>query len=306
MAAINKADAEALLARQNINTILQDDVKDSVALASFRTLPMSAGTAKMPVLAALPTAGFVTDDIDAPTSTKPTAELRWGKKELVVEEIAVIVPIHENTFDDSEFNVWNEVRPRIAEQFGRVLDAAVLFGTNKPATWDSAIVPAAVAAGNVYVEGASTVDLAEDVNRAWALVEADGFDVSAQYTSTAMRARLRGLRDKNGAPIYLDALRSDKDTASLMGAPLLYVRNGAWDKTAASMIVGDPTKAVIGLRQDVTYKILDQATVGGYNLAEKDMIAIRAKLRVAFAVAAPVTAEGGAEAYPFAVLKPAA
>ena len=60
MAAINKADAEALLARQNINTILQDDVKDSVALASFRTLPMSAGTAKMPVLAALPTAGFVT------------------------------------------------------------------------------------------------------------------------------------------------------------------------------------------------------------------------------------------------------
>ena len=306
MAAINKADAEALLARQDINTILQDDVRDSVALSSFRTIRMSAGTAKMPVLAALPTAGFVTDDIDAPTSTKPTAEMRWGKKELVVEEIAVIVPIHENTFDDSEFNVWNEVRPRIAEQFGRVLDAAVLFGTNKPTTWDAALVPGATAAGNIYTEGTSAVDLAEDINQTWALVEADGFDVTAQYTSTAMRARLRGLRDSNGSPIYLDALRSDKDTAALMGAPVLYARNGAWDKAAASMIVGDSSKAVIGLRQDVTYKILDQATVGNYNLAEKDMIAIRAKMRVAFAVAAPITAEGGASAYPFAVLKPAA
>ena len=34
------------------------------------------------------------------------------------------------------------------------------------------------------------------------------------------------------------------------------------------------------------------------------MIALRCKMRVAFAVAAPFTLEGGAGAYPFAVLKP--
>ena len=65
MAAIKKADAEALLNKQDINEILQDAPKASMALSSFRTIRMSAGTAKMPVLAALPTAGFVTDDIDA-------------------------------------------------------------------------------------------------------------------------------------------------------------------------------------------------------------------------------------------------
>ena len=51
----------------------------------------------------------------------------------------------------------------------------------------------------------------------------------------------------------------------------------------------------------MTFKILDQATVGGYNLAEKDMIALRCKMRVAFAVANPIQI-GIAGGYPFAVL----
>ena len=304
MAAIKKADAEALLNKQDINEILQDAPKASMALSSFRTIRMSAGTAKMPVLAALPTAGFVTDDIDADTSTKPTSQVKWGKKELIVEEIAVIVPIHENTFDDSAFNIWNEVRPLIGQKFGRVLDGAVFFGINKPTTWDQAIVPGAVAAGNVAYEGTVDGDLAEDINQTWALVEADGFDVNANYTSRALRARLRGLRDTTGQPIYLDSLRSDQGTASIYGEPLHYATNGAWDAAAATLVAGDRTKAVIGIRQDMQFKILDQATVGGYNLAEKDMIALRCKMRVAYAVAAPYTLEGGANAYPFAVLKP--
>lgn len=304
MAVIKKADAEALLNKQNIATILQDAPKASVALESFRRITLSRGTAKMPVLAALPTAGFVTDDVDAATSTKPTTSVHWGKKELIVEEIAVIVPIHENTFDDSEFNIWAEVRPLIQQEFGRVLDGAVFFGTNKPSTWDQAIVPGAVAAGNIVYEETATGDLASDINDTWAAVEADGFDVNVNYTSRALRARLRGLRDSNGQPIYLDSLRSDANTASIYGSPLHYATNGAWKTTDATLIAGDRDKAIIGIRQDVTFKILDQATVGGYNLAEKDMIALRAKLRVAFAVAAPYTLEGGANAYPFAVLKP--
>src|SRR5690606_5749269 len=149
MADISRADALALLARQDINEIIKPDTAQSAALASFRTIRMSAGTARMPVLSALPTAGFVTDTGDADTDVKPTSKVSWVNKDLVAEEIAVIVPVHENTLADSRFDIWAEVRPLVSQEFGRVLDGAVFFGTNKPATWlDPALVPGAIAAGN--------------------------------------------------------------------------------------------------------------------------------------------------------------
>ena len=303
MADITKADALALLARQDINEIIKPDTSESAALASFRTIRMSAGTARMPVLAALPTAGFVSESATAAEGVKPTSKVSWTNKELVAEEIAVIVPVHENTLADSNFDIWAEVRPLVAQEFGRVLDGAVFFGENKPATWlDPALVPGAIAAGNVIEEGTS-IDLAEDFNEAFGFVEDDEFDVNAAFTARFLRRQLRGLRDADNAPIYLDSLRSDQGTASIYGQDLFYVGNRSWDRTEAVALVGDRSKVVLGIREDVQVKLLDQATVGGINLAERDMVALRFKFRVAFATAFS-TANGEATDYPFAVITP--
>lgn len=306
MADINRTDAAGLLAQQNINEIIEEATRTSAALSTFRTIPLSAGTARLPVLSALPTAGFVTEAADA-TGVKPTSEVTWANKTLTPEEIAVIVPIHEHVFDDSSFNVWDQVRPLIAQEFGRVLDGAVLFGTNIPASWDDSLEDGARAAGNVR-SAAAAGDLAEDINQTWALVEADGFDVNVNYAARSLRASLRGLRDANGQPIYLDNLRGDGASASIYGEDVFYVTNGAWvpatagpPEAGATLIAGDRTKAILGIRQDMTFKLLDQATVGNLNLAERDMIALRCKMRVAFAVATPVNPEA-AGGYPFAVL----
>lgn len=306
MADINRTDAEALLRTQDINEIIAEAEQTSAALSTFRTVRMGTGTSRMPVLSALPSAGFVTEASDA-TGVKPTSEVTWANKELIAEEIAVIVPIHENVFEDSAFNVWDEIRPLIAQEFGRVLDGAVLFGTNIPATWDDSLEDGARAAGNTY-SGATAGDLAEDINQVWALVEADGFDVNVNYAPRSLRSQLRGLRDSNGQPIYLDSLRNDGGTASVYGEDLVYVTNGAWEaaaagtpNTGADFIAGDRNKAILGVRQDMTFKLLDQATVGTLNLAERDMIALRCKMRVAFAVATPITVEGSG-GYPFAIL----
>lgn len=304
MADITRADALALLARQDINEIIKPDVQSSVALQAFRQVRMSAGTARMPVLSAIPTAGFVTDGSAAEgTGVKPTSKVTWANKELIAEEIAVIVPIHENTLADSNFDIWGEVRPLVTQEFGRVLDAAVFFGVNKPATWtDPALVPGAIAAENYVVQGTG-VDLAEDINEAFGLVEDDEFDVNAAFTGRFLRRQLRGLRDADNAPIYLDALRSDGSTASIYGQDLMYIKNGGWDRDEAALLVGDSTKVVIGVREDFQVKLLDQATVGGINLAERDMIALRFKFRVAFATAYSTARIGGAPTdYPFAVV----
>lgn len=312
MADITRADALALLATQEINEIVKPELAQSAALSSFRTVRMSKGTARMPVLATLPTAGFVTDGAANESSgVKPTSKVTWTNKELIAEEIAVIIPIHENTLADSEFDIWGEVRPLVSQELGRVLDAAVFFGTNKPSTWtDPALIPGAIAAENYIVEGflpdgTASLDLAEDFNEAFGLVEDDGFDVNVAFTDRFLRRRLRGLRDADGQPIYLDGIRRDGSTPEIYGQPLNYLRNGGWDRDVATALVGDKDAVVIGIREDVQVKMLTEATVGGINLAERDMVALRFKFRVAFATAFSRARIGGSVTdYPFAIIAP--
>ena len=300
MADISKAEALALLAEQDIDEIINPKTSQSAALQSFHSVKMTAGTAKMPVLAALPTAGWVTDT-GASTDTKPTSKMSWRDKNLVAEEIAVIVPIHENTLADSKFDIWGQVRPLVVAEFGRVLDLAIFQGVNKPASWtDAALIPGAIAAGNTLE---ATADVAEDFNDAFALVENDEFDVNAVYTGRFMRSQLRGLRDSQNRPVYLDALRSDGDTSSIYGQDLFYVTNRSWNRNQAIALVGDRDAVTLGIREDVQVKLLDQATVGGINLAERDMVAMRFKFRVAYATAYS-TAGMAENAYPFSVITP--
>lgn len=303
MADISRTDALALLARQDLSEIIKPETSGSAALASFRTIRMSAGTVKMPVLAALPTAGWVGESATAPSGVKPTSKVSWTDKNLIAEEIAVIVPVHENVIADARFDIWGEVRPLVAAEFGRILDAAVFFGEGKPTSWtDPALVPGAIAAGNVVAAGTG-VDLAEDFNQAFGEVEDDEFDVNSAFTGRFLRTQLRGLRDSTNQPIYLDGVRSDNNTASIYGQDLYYVGNRAWDREEALALVGDRSKVILGIREDVQVKLLDQATVGGINLAERDMLALRFKFRVAYATAYS-TAGGESTDFPFAAITP--
>jgi len=314
MADINRADALALLARQDIAEIIKPETAQSAALAAFRTIRMSAGVARMPVLSALPTAGFVGESATDASGVKPTSKVSWTNKELVAEEIAVIIPVHENVLADTSFDIWGEVRPLVAQEFGRVLDAAIFFGAGKPASWlDPALVPGAIAAGNYQVRGhgdgeaGGFRDLVADFNEAFGLVEDNEFDVNSAFTGRFLRRSLRGLRDADGQPIYLDAVRSDGSTASIYGQDLRYLTNGGWDRSAALAMVGDSSKVVLGIREDVQVKLLDQATLGTganqINLAERDMVALRFKFRVGFATAFSTARIGGSpEDYPFSVI----
>ena len=76
------------------------------------------------------------------------------------------------------------------------------------------------------------------------------------------------------------------------------------------LISGQWDKLVYAMRQDITYKVLDQAVIQDgsgsivYNLAQQDMVALRAVLRLGFALPNPPTMmnETDATRFPFAVL----
>ena len=73
----------------------------------------------------------------------------------------------------------------------------------------------------------------------------------------------------------------------------------------------DPSEFVLGVRQDITYKILDQAVIQDntgaivYNLAQQDMVAMRVVFRVGWQVSNTLNYDQAVEAnrYPAAVVR---
>lgn len=303
---ISRSDVDVFMPEEVAAEVIQSAVASSAALRLFPSTPMSTKTRRVPVLSTLPVAYFVNGD----TGLKQTTEMAWGGKFLEAEEIACIVPIPEAVLDDADHDLWGEVRPRIAEAIGRTLDAAIFFGTNKPATWPNAIVPDSTAAGNVYVRGTNTADkggIAADVSALFTVVESDGFEVAGLVARGTYKGFMRNARDANGV------LLSEVTGGTIYGVPLITdALRGFWPAGVSKpeAIAGDFNMGRIGVRQDLTYKILDQAVITDdtgtiiYNLPQQDMLALRVVARYAFQVANPLTYESPVEAnrYPFAVM----
>lgn len=305
---ISRSDVAALIPEVVAGEVLQSAVVESAALSLMPHVPMSSSQTRMPVVAALPVAYFVNGD----TGLKQTTEENWANRYLNVEEIAAIVPIPEAVVDDTSFDVWGTIQPRLVEAIGRTLDAAIFFGVNKPASWPTDIAASALAAGNVYTRGtnlAAAGGIAEDVNQLMGLVETDGYGINGFVTRTTYKARLRGARDTTGQRL----LDVNGNVSTMDGSKVVYAMPGLWPSGAgaAELFAGDWSQSMLGVRQDITYKLLDQAVItdaGGlvvYNLAQQDMVAMRVVARFAWQVPNPMNYENLVDAtrYPFAALR---
>jgi HK97 family phage major capsid protein len=301
-----RSDADALIPVEVSREILQGAITSSAALRSFRTVRMSSAQTRQPVLSALPQAYWVDGSSD--TGLKQTTEMLWGNKYLDVRELAVILPIPEAVLDDAEFDIWGEVRPRLSEAFGAKLDAATLMNVDNPwpQSYQDGIVTQAYNAGNYVLEGTG-VDFADDVALNMAEVEDDGFDVNVHYARRRVRSRLRRLRaPTTNEPLFTDLTSGVGGT--LYGEPLEYVSSGPWVNNY-ELISGDREQAIIGVRQDITFRIFTEGVITDangvvlLNLMQQDAVAMRAVGRFAFAVASPVGTENPTGAgFPFSVL----
>ena len=292
---------------QYATDIIKNSPKSSVLLTRGRRVTMTSRERTQPVLNLFPQAYWVNGD----TGLKQTTKQQWGDLKMTAEELAVIVPVPDAVIADSSIDLWGEITPAISESIGKLVDQACIFGVGKPSTWPSDIVSAATAAGNV-VEAGTGADLADDIAALGELMADEGYSVNGFASQPGLQWKLRRLRASDGTPIYQSQLNAS-GVAGLYGLALNEVGNGSWDASKAMLLAADWTNFLVGIRQDITYKWLDQAVISDddgkviLNLAQQDCTALRVVMRVGFQVANPINRiqEDASKRYTAAVLTPA-
>jgi len=304
---IDRTDATPLIPLGEAREIMKTVAETNPVLQLARRLPdMPTSRTRMPVMSALATAYFVAAD----TGLKQTSEISWANKYIDAEEIAVIVPIPEAVIDDAGYDIWAEVRPEIVNAINFAINRAVLFGTGIPASWTTnlggaGLLAVITAAGNLVDSSVHTGDLYDEImgtTGVIAKVEEDGYMVNGHIAALALRGGLRGMREQiwNGTALVAG------------GAPIYFPTDGSIDPAVATLFSGQWDQLVWSMRQDITFKILDQAVITDaaglviYNLPQQDMVALRAVMRLGFALPNPINRANqvAATRLAFAALQP--
>lgn len=276
---------------QVASEVIQEATAGSVVAQLARKVRMSSKTYRQPVLDVLPDAYWVNGD----TGLKQTTSVEWDSIYLTAEPLAVLVVVPDEFMADATIPIWSEVRPLIAQAFGRKIDNAALWGSDKPASWGQSVYQNAATAGN-YVEiaqgGAGHTDLAYDVAQMGLQLANDGFNLDAFASQPGFNWRLLSERDSDGRPIYTSLTGETRQ--GLYGIPFVESRNGAWDPEV-KLIGGDWSKAILGTRMDMTFTMHTDAIISDgagnvvFNAMQQDSKIMRVVGRFGFAVANPIT-----------------
>lgn len=215
-------------------------------------------------------------------TSKPT----FTKAEMRAHKLGVIIPTTKENLRYSVTNFFELMRPEIAEAFYKKIDEAGFLGTNSP--WTFSIIKAATDAGNVIEETANKYD---DLNAAMGLLEDEDLDANGIATTRSQRSKYRASKDLNGTPIFNQATQGNVD--NILGLPIAYLPKGSIaGEDKVTEVVGDWDAAHYGVLQGIEYEILTEATLttvtdeegNPINLAERDMVALKATMMIGFMV----------------------
>ena len=224
-----------------------------------------------------------------------TSKASWIFPEMHAKKIAVIIPVTKEKLNDTTIDVFEELKPQIAEAFYTAIDKACLFGTASP--FEKNVLGVATEASNVITRNTQSLDL--DISDVMAEIEDKNLDPNGFVGHYGIKKELRNLRDANGNQLAVLGMKEN----SLYDLPLSFSRNGGFDKAQAELLCGDWSKSIVGIREGIEFEILTEATLQSVtmgdgkplSLAENDMIAIKATMRLAYL---PIKGDA------FAVLKP--
>ena len=281
---------------EEVGELLKVMPEESVLLKRARRQPMSTKTVKQTIMTTFPDAYWV----DGDTGLKQTSKQSFAQPTMTAEELAVIAVVPDAVIDDSSLPIWATLRPFLAEAIGKKVDQAAIYGIDKPTSWPLALVPGAIAAG-VIAPGnlaATPADARKDAGQLVAdlglkMARDAGANLSGLIAQAGTGWELDRIRDADRRPIY------DGVAGALRGVPFDELKNGAWSSvgtgdTAVPIIGVDWSQVYVGIRQDITVKMLDQAVISDadgkviFNLAQQDAKALRVVFRVGYQAVMPV------------------
>jgi HK97 family phage major capsid protein len=297
---VSAADALALMPTEQRMEIIKATLDQSFGMRMCRKLRnMSAGTTTLKVSSELATGGFVNgpnSSTGAPGALIETTTANWEDVVMTAEKIATFVVIDNDSIADSQVDLFGEIKEQVSADIAKRFDAAVFAGTGAPASWPSGGVRThAVNAGNSLAIG-GIGDLYDDllgVSGAFALAEADGFEVNGVAAAVTLKSRMRGLRDSDGNPIF-NRTPGQGMGYELDGNPLSFPKHGGFPSSNTHLIAGDWSNAVWAMRQDLAIKLITEGVLTDaagnitHNLSQQDMVALRFTIRLGFALPNPV------------------
>ncbi len=289
-----KDELKGFVPEEQAAEIIKMTTRGSSVMRLSKLEPMKSDTKKIPVMTGGAGAYWVGEGKRIQTSNAT-----WIFPELRAKKIGVIIPVTKEKLEDSTIDVFSELQESIAEAFYKTFDAAAIFAYNSP--FATSIMGGIKESGNTVTASAANFDIA--ASDVMAKVEAAGYDVDGFAAHISIKNTLRKLRDASGAPIFVPGT----DQNELYNQPIEFVRNGAWKDDQAEIIAGEWKYSLVGVRDNIEYEILKEATLQNtldedgkpLSLAEQDMVAIKATMRIgylcvkpeAFAALIPMNAE---------------
>ena len=221
----------------------------------------------------------------AEAGVKPTADGTLASYQLVAQKMAVFVTVTEELLAESAIDIISFYQTALTQQFAKLIDVHALAGGGPFGTENLSAAAAAAGGAHVQVLGgtiAAPTNAHTSVANAIGSIESDDLSPSGIMLAQALKAHFRGLNDTTGRPLYIESLTADVPD-QLYGEPVNYIGRGVFPTAGASTlrgIVGDFSQYIIGIRDQLSFSLHNEGTVGGINLLETNQVALRAEMRL--------------------------
>lgn len=265
---INRTSNNIVLPPQVATDILEKTQEQSAVMKLARQIALPGTGAMVPVITGDPTAEWV-----AETGKKPVSNPTIETKQMQAYKLAVI-ETYSNEFKRDAASLYDALVARLPLALAGQFDATVFGAVTAPGeNFDSLKSCSAQAIGTDAYGGmvAADADIADH-----------GGIMDGIVLSPAGKAVLLKAVDANKRPLFVNNV-SEGAIPMVLGVQTLQSKGAHVTGTPEILgVAGDWTQAAYGTVEGVKIDVTDQATVGGINLWECNMFAVRAEIEIGF------------------------